>query len=221
MKAIPCTSTIQSLLSKTTACALTILMPAFTLAQTGTPTPTATLTELNISFNVGPVGASMQMTTPIQAPTGVVLNTFHFAVRDDTQTPSSKATDAVVQAADAATLYAGTLPAVMIVQNDLKAGLTLPLAIADAQAKTGVTFLWYHDDLTEYVKFYILVSGAVMTGLSVVTPPLRSQMLAIVSKLESSTAAAGGSDPTLQALLSAEQSSLTTIQQGLPPTTTP
>jgi Flp pilus assembly pilin Flp len=189
-------------------------MPAFTSAQTGTSTTTASaapsVTELNTSFNVGSIAVSLQMTNPIQAQTGVVWDTLHIDARDDTQSPPFHATvDAVGRASDAATLLGGFLPATIIVQNDLAAGLTLAQAIADAQAKTGVTITSFHDGLTEYALILALIAIIAIAALKRVSPPLNLQMAAILTKMQTSLAAVGGSD--LSTLVSDMQTTLTAV----------
>jgi Flp pilus assembly pilin Flp len=189
-------------------------MPAFTSAQTGTSTTTASaapsVTELNTSFNVGSIAVSLQMTNPIQAQTGVVWDTLHIDARDDTQSPPFHATvDAVGRASDAATLLGGFLPATIIVQNDLAAGLTLAQAIADAQAKTGVTITSFHDGLTEYALILALIAIIAIAALKRVSPPLNLQMAAILTKMQTSLAAVGGSN--LSTLVSDMQTTLTAV----------
>jgi Flp pilus assembly pilin Flp len=168
------------------------------------------VTELNTSFNVGPIALSLQMTNPIQAQTGVVWDTLHIDARDDTQSPPFHATvDAVGRASDAATLLGGFLPATIIVQNDLAAGLTLAQAIADAQAKTGVTITSFHDGLTEYALILALIAIIAIAALKRVSPPLNLQMAAILTKMQTSLAAVGGSD--LSTLVSDMQTTLTAV----------
>jgi Flp pilus assembly pilin Flp len=205
-------SKAQTVFRHATACLLITLMPAFALAQAGASTTTS-VTQFNTSFNVGPVAVSLQMTNPIQAQSGVVWDTLHIEARDDTQSPALHATiDAVGQAADAATLLGGFLPAAIIIQNDLKAGLTLAQGIADAQTKTGVTITSFHDGLTEYALILALIAILVIAALKTASPTLSPQMSAILSKMQTSLAAVGGSD--LSTLLSDTQTSLTTVQGG-------
>jgi hypothetical protein len=213
MKGFPHISTIQTLLKRTSAGFLIILMPAFTSAQNGASATTPSVTQLNTSFNVGPIAVSLQMTNPIQAQSGVVWDTLHIEARDDTQSPALHATiDAVSQAADTATLLGGFLPAAIIVQNDLAAGQTLAQGIADAQTKTGVTITSFHDGLVEYALVLALIAILVIVALKVASPSLSPQMSAILSKMQTSLAAVGGSD--LSTLLSDTQTSLTAVQGG-------
>lgn len=189
-----------------------ILLPSFTEAQSGAPAATS-VSQFNTSFNVGPVAISLQMTNPIQAQSGVVWDTLHIEARDDTQTPALHATiDAVGQAADAATLLGGFLPATIIVQNDLAAGIALTQAITDAQAKTGVTITSFHDGLIEYALVLALIAILVTVALKTASPSLSPQMSAILSKAQTSLAAVGGSD--LTNLLSNTQTGLTAVQGG-------
>jgi len=207
---------MQNLLKKIIAVTLSVIVvPTLASAQTGTSTTTASaapsVTELNTSFNVGPIAVSLQMTNPIQAQTGVVWDTLHIDARDDTQSPPFHATvDAVGQASDAATLLGGFLPATIIVQNDLAAGsLTLAQAIADAQAKTGVTITSWHDGLTEYALILALIAIIAIAALKQVSPQLNAQMAAILTKMQASLAAVGGSD--LSTLVSDMQTTLTAV----------
>jgi Flp pilus assembly pilin Flp len=207
---------MRTLLKKTIAWLLVILMPSLGSAQTGTPTTASTapsVTQLNTSFNIGPIAVSLQMTNPIQAQTGVVWDTLHIEARDDTQMPPLHAVlDAVGQAHDAATLLGGFLPAAIVVQNDLAASLTLAQAIADAQVRTGVTITSWHDGLVEYALILALIAILVIVALKAVSPPLSPQMSAILLKMQTSLAAVGGSD--LLRLVSNTQTSLTAIGGG-------
>lgn len=201
---------MESLLKKLLAAVLVVLLPTFTFAQTATA---PTINMFSTSFNFGPVAVSVQMTNPIQAQ-GVVWNTLHIDVRDDTQTPLMHATlDAVGQAADAATLFGGFLPATNIIQNDLAAGLTLSQAEADAKAKTGVTITSFHDvSLAEYGLILSLIAVICLSSVTVVSPPLSSQASVISSKMETSLAAVGGSD--LSTLVTTMQTSFTAVGGG-------
>lgn len=210
---------MRTLLRKTIAVLLAILMPGFTWAQTGTSTTVSTAqsaTKLDTSFNIGPVAVSAQMTNPIQTQSGVVWNTLHIEARDDTQTPPLHATlDAVGQAPDVATLLGGFLPAAIIVQNDLAAGVALSQAVADAQAKTGVTITSFNDGLVEYALILALIAILVIVAMKASSPPLSPQMAAILSKMQTSLAAVGGSD--LSTLVSDTQSSLSAISGSTTP----
>jgi Flp pilus assembly pilin Flp len=199
---------MQNLLKKILAVTLSVIVvPTLASAQTGTA---PSVTKFDTSFNVGPIAVSLQMTNPIQAQTGVVWDTLHIEARDDTQTPPLHAIlDAVGQAPDAATLLGGFLPAAIVVQNDLAAGLTLAQAVADAQAKTGVTITSFHDGLTEYALILALIAILAVAALTVASPPLNPQMTAILTKMQTSLAAVGGSD--LSTLLSDVQTSLSAI----------
>lgn len=204
---------MRTMLSKTIALLLMAIMPGFTLAQTGTPTTVSTAqsaTKLDTSFNIGPVAVSMQMTNPIQAQSGVVWDTLHIEARDDTQTPAMHATlDAVGQAADVATLLGGFLPAAIIVENELAAGTALSQAVADAQTKTGVTITSFHDGLVEYALELALIAILVIVAMKASSPALSPQMSAILSRMQTSLAAVGGSQ--LSTLISNTQTSLSAI----------
>lgn len=207
---------MRTLLKKAIACLLVSFMPTLGWAQTGTSRTASaapSVTKFDTSFNVGPIAVSVQMTNPIQAIAGVVWNTLHIEARDDTQTPPFHATlDAVGQAADAATLFAGFLQAAIIVENDLAAGLTLTQAVADAQAKTGVTITSFHDGLVEYALVLALMAILVVVALKDLSTPLSTQMSAILTKMQMSLAGVGGTN--LSTLLSDSQTSLTAIEGG-------
>lgn len=206
---------MRTLLKKAIAMVLAVLLPALTSAQAQTST-TATgpsVSKFDTSFNIGPIAVSEQMTNPIQAQTGVVWDTLHIEERDDTQTPPLHVTlDAVGQAPDAATLLGGFLPAAIVVQKDIAAGLTLAQAVADAQGKTGVTITSFHDGLVEYALILALIAILVITALKDTSPPLNPQLAAILSKMQTSLAAVGGSD--LSTFVSDTQTSLTAIAGG-------
>src|SRR5260370_28625578 len=106
------------------------------------PTPLV----LDLSFNIGPIAAQLNITNVVAQPGGGFKSTLHIHARDDTQTPAFTG-DLVAtgQAADADTLLGGFLPAAIIVLKDIAAGMTFQLAAADAQTKTGVTVTFLHD----------------------------------------------------------------------------
>lgn len=204
---------MRTMLRKTIAVLLAVIMPGFTLAQTGTPTTVSTAqsaTKLDTSFNIGPVAVSVQLTNPIQANSGVVWNTLHIEARDDTQSPPLQATlDAVGQAADVPTLFGGFLSAAIIVENELAAGIALSQAEADAEVKTGVTITSFHDGLVEYALILALIAILVIVALKATSPTLSPQMAAILAKMQTSLAAVGGSD--LSTLVSDTQTSLSAV----------
>jgi len=199
---------MRNLVKKIITVALSvILVPTLTLAQAGTA---PSVTQFNTSFNLGPIAVSLQMTNPIQAQTGVVWDTLHIEARDETQTPPFHVTlDAVGQAADAATLLGGFLPAAIVVQNELAAGKTLAQAVADAQAKTGVTITSFHDGLAEYALILALIAVVAIVALKDASPPLNPQLSTVLSKMQVRLAAVGGSD--LSKLVTDMQTSLTAI----------
>src|SRR5260370_22768778 len=121
------------------------------------PTPLV----LDLSFNIGPIAAQLNITNVVAQPGGGFKSTLHIHARDDTQTPAFNA-DLVAtgQAADADTLLGGFLPASLIVKNDLLARMTFQQASRDAQAKTGVTVTFLNDaTLAEYVPFRPLIAA--------------------------------------------------------------
>ncbi len=173
-----------------TVVVLVIVVPRIAAAQAG-----ADVTKVDMSFNLGPVAVSVQMTRPLQSQAGVVWDTLHLEARDDTQTPAFHATiDAVGQAADTATLLGGFLPAAIIVQNDLAAGQTLDQAVADAQGKTGVTITSFNDTAIEYAVLLALIEVVVTIGLKTTSPSLSPQLSAILGKLQTSLGGVGGTD---------------------------
>ena len=101
---------------------------------------------VDLSFNIGPIAAQLNITKPVAQPTGMFSSTLHVHARDDTQTPAFNG-DLVAtgRAEDASTLLGGFLPAALIVKQDLLAGMTFQQATADAQAKTGVTVTFFND----------------------------------------------------------------------------
>ena len=102
---------------------------------------------VDLSFNIGPIAAQLNITKPVAQPTGMFSSTLHVHARDDTQTPAFNG-DLVPtgRAEDASTLFGAFLPAALIVKQDLLAGMTFQQATADAQAKTGVTVTFFNDD---------------------------------------------------------------------------
>ena len=148
--------------------------------------------KLDVSFNVGPIAAAVQMTNPVQQPGGTFKATLHLQARDDTQTPHFNASlEAVGEAADPETLLGGLLPAAIQVERDLAAGSTLADAVADAQAKTGVTLTSFHDPTAvEYAVMLALIIVVCITAIdSNVSTPVRPQLQAILVELRDSLAA--------------------------------
>src|SRR6267378_521144 len=116
---------------------------------------------LDLSFNIGPIAAQLDITKPVAQPaTGVFRSTLHIHARDDTQTPAFNADlVSIGQASDSDTLVGGFLPAALIVKNDLLAGMTFQQAAADAQAKTGVTVSFLNDvSMAEYGLLLALIA---------------------------------------------------------------
>jgi Flp pilus assembly pilin Flp len=146
---------------------------------------------LDLSFNIGPIAAQLDITKPVAQPaTGVFRSTLHLHARDDTQTPAFNA-DLVStgQAADADTLLGGFLPASLIVKDDLLAGMTFQQAAADAQAKTGVTVTFLND--TPFVEYGLLVGliAIVCLGrIATIQPGLGDDACAIRANLEAGLA---------------------------------
>src|SRR5260370_31283210 len=87
---------------------------------------------LDLSFNIGPIAAQLDITNPVAQPGGGFKSTLHIHARDDTQAPAFNA-DLVAtgQAADANTLLGGFLPAAIIVVKDRLARMTVQHAAAD------------------------------------------------------------------------------------------
>jgi Flp pilus assembly pilin Flp len=152
---------------------------------------------LDLSFNIGPIAAQLDITNPVAQPGGGFKSTLHIHARDDTQTPAVNA-DLVAtgQAADANTLLGGFLPAAIIVEKDLLAGMTFQQAAADAQAKTGVRVTFFNDPTAvEYAVMLALIIVVCITGITRVQPGLGDQACAIRAKLEAGLAAAGVVNP--------------------------
>jgi len=149
---------------------------------------------LDLSFNIGPIAAQLNITRPVAQPgTGVFKSTLHVHARDDTQTPAVNAfLVATGQAADADTLLGGFLPAAIIVEKDLLAGMTFQQAAADAQANTGVTVTFLNDtDVVEYsllLAFVALASSALFINAQ---PGLKDQLCTIHDNLIAGLAAGG------------------------------
>jgi Flp pilus assembly pilin Flp len=147
---------------------------------------------LDLSFNIGPIAAQLDITKPIAQPgTGLFKSTLHIHARDDTQTPAFNA-DLVAtgQAADADTLLGGFLPASLIVKNDLLAGMTFQQASGDAQAKTGVTVTFLNDaTLAEYGLLLALIAVVCLARIVVIQPGLGDDACAIRAKLQAGVAA--------------------------------
>ena len=149
---------------------------------------------LDLSFNIGPIAAQLNITRPVAHPgTGVFKSTLHIHARDDTQTPAFNG-DLVAtgQAADADTLLGGFLPAAVIVKQDLLAGMTFQQAAADAQTKTGVTVTFLNDvSMSEYALLLGLIVISLVTSIASVSPGLGDQACTIRSGLEAGLAAGG------------------------------
>src|SRR5437764_10358042 len=142
---------------------------------------------LDISVNVGPIAAELDITKPVAQPgTGVFRSTLHIHARDDTQTPAFNA-DLVATglAADADTLLGGFLPAGLIVKQDLLAGMTFQQAAADAQAKTGVTVTFLNDvSMGEYALLLALIAISLVVSIVQIQPTLGDQACTIRATLE-------------------------------------
>ena len=147
---------------------------------------------LDLSFNIGPIAAQLDITKPVAQPaTGVFRSTLHIHARDDTQTPAFNA-DLVATglAADADTLLGGFLPAGLIVKQDLLAGMTFQQAAADAQAKTGVTVTFFNDaTMVEYGLMVALIAVVCLGSITRVQPGLGDDACAIRAKLQAGIAA--------------------------------
>lgn len=147
--------------------------------------------SLNISFNIGPIAAQLDITNPVAQPqTGFFKSTLHLHARDDTQTPAFNGDlVAIGQAADADTLLGGFLPAAVIVKNDLLAGMTFQQASADAQTKTGVTVTFLNDvSMAEYALLLALIAISLVTGIVPVQPGLGNDLCAVKTNLQAGVA---------------------------------
>jgi Flp pilus assembly pilin Flp len=149
---------------------------------------------LDLSFNIGPIAAQLNITNPVARPGGGGFkSTLHIHARDDTQTPPINA-DLVAtgQAADADTLLGGFLPAAIIVEKDLLAGMTFQQAAADAQAKTGVTVNSFNDPTAvEYAVMLALIIVVCITATTRVQPGLQGEWCTIHDNLKAGLAAGG------------------------------
>ena len=145
---------------------------------------------VDLSFNIGPIAAQLNITKPVAQPTGMFSSTLHVHARDDTQTPAFNA-DLVStgQASDPDTLVGGFLPAALIVKNDLLAGMTFQQAAADAQAKTGVTITFLNDaTMVEYGLLLVAVLLLSVTRVVTIQPGLGGDGCAIRANLQAGLA---------------------------------
>ena len=152
---------------------------------------------LDVSFNIGPIAAQLNITRAVEQPPGTFFSTLHEHVRDDTRMPAFNG-DLVAtgQAGDPDTLLGGLLPAALIVKQDLFAGMTFQQAAADAQAKTGVTVTFFHDPTAvEYSVLLALIIVVCISGIARVQPGLRDDACTIRAKLEAGLAALGFQNP--------------------------
>ena len=148
---------------------------------------------LDLSFSIGPIAAQLNITNPVAQPGGEFQSTLHIHARDDTQTPIINADlIATGQAADADTLLGGFLPAAIIVEKDLLAGMTFQQAAADAQAKTGVTVNFFNDPTAvEYAVMLALIIVVCITASTVVQPGLKGEWCTIRDNLKVGLTAGG------------------------------
>jgi len=152
---------------------------------------------LDLSFNIGPIAAQLDITNPVAQPAGGFKSTLHMHARDDTQTPAFNG-DLVAtgQAADANTLLGGFVPAALIVLKDIAAGMTFQQAAADAQTKTGVTVTFLNDPgLTEYALILALIAIIAIAALTLVQPGFKDRLCTIHDSLKEGLAAAGFPNP--------------------------
>jgi Flp pilus assembly pilin Flp len=165
-----------------------------------TPSPPL---ALEISVNIGPLATRVHITKPVAqsvtTPAGgsavVFRSTLHVHAQDETQTPTFNA-DLVstAEAADPETLVGGFLPAAIRVEQDLLAGMTFQQAVADAQAKTGVTVTFFQDaTMVEYGLMLALIIVVCITAITKanVTPTLNGQACTIQSNLVAGLTAIG------------------------------
>ena len=146
---------------------------------------------IDISFNIGPIAAQLDITKPIAQPgTGLFKSTLHIHARDDTQTPAFNADlVSIGQAADANMLLGGFVPAALIVKQDLLAGMTFQQAAADAQAKTGVTVSFLNDaTMVEYALLLALIAISLMVRIVNIQPGLGDDACAIRANLQAGLA---------------------------------
>jgi Flp pilus assembly pilin Flp len=148
---------------------------------------------LDLSFNIGPIAAQLDITKPVAQPGGGFKSTLHVHARDDTQTPAFNG-DLVAtgQAADADTLLGGFVPAALIILKDIAAGMTFQQAAADAQTKTGVTVTFLNDPgLTEYALILALIAIIAIAALTLPQPGLKDQLCTIHDNIRAGLAAGG------------------------------
>jgi Flp pilus assembly pilin Flp len=158
---------------------------------------------LEISINIGPLATRVHITKPVAqsvtTPAGgsavVFRSTLHVHAEDKTQTPTFNA-DLVstAEAADPDTLVGGFLPAAIRVEQDILAGMTFQQAVADAQAKTGVTVTFFQDPTAvEYAVMLALIIVVCITAITKanVTPTLNGQACTIQSNLVAGLSAIG------------------------------
>ena len=158
---------------------------------------TQTPLVLNISVDIGPIAAQLDITKPVAHPAGVFNSTLHLHARDDTQTPAFNGNlVATGEAPDPDTLVGGFLPAAIIVKQDLLAGMTFQQASADAQAKTGVTVTFLNDvSMGEYALLLALIAISLVVSIVQIQPTLGDQACTIRAKLEAGLAALGVQNP--------------------------
>lgn len=169
-----------------------------------TPSPPL---ALEIFVNIGPVATRVHITKPVAqsvtTPAGgsavVFRSTLHVHAQDETQTPTFNA-DLVstAEAADSDTLVGGFLPAAIRVEQDLLAGMTFQQAVADAQAKTGVTVTFIQDPTAvEYAVMLALIIVVCIEAITKanVTPTLNGQACTIQTNLVTGLTAIGVAVP--------------------------
>jgi len=158
---------------------------------------------LEISIKIGPLATHLNITKPVAqsvttaagASAVVFKSTLHLHAQNDTQTPTFNA-DLVStgEAADPDTLVGGFLPAAIRVEQDLLAGMTFQQAVADAQAKTGVTVTFFEDPTAvEYAVMLALIIVVCITAIdnANVAPTLNGQACTIQSRLVAGLTAIG------------------------------
>jgi len=163
---------------------------------------------LEISIKAGPLATRVNITKPVtQSVTTanggsavVFKSTLHVHAQDETQTPTFTAElVASGQAADPDTLVGGFLPAAIRVLQDLQGGMTFQQAVADAQAKTGVTVTFIEDPTAvEYAVMLALIIVVCITAIdnANVTPTINGQLCTIQSNLVASLTAIGITVPS-------------------------
>ena len=93
---------------------------------------------VDLSFNIGPIAAQLNITKPVAQPTGMFSSTLHVHARDDTQTPIFNGDlVAIGRAVNANTLLGGFLPAALIVKQDSSRRYDFPAGCCGRSGQDG------------------------------------------------------------------------------------